>query len=138
MFNILISIAMTIFLRIISSRTGSIPLSLHNFLARSTLSNLLQPTATHCNLLQQTAILYNTSSQRERAVSPFLSVLIWREVPHGTYCDLLQRTATHCNTLQHNATHCNMLQHTATHCKPSQKTATHCNTLQHTTRRSKT
>jgi len=68
--------------------------------------HILQHAATHCSILQHTAIL-----------------LAWPVVmSRVTYCNTLQHAGVYYNTLQHTATHCNTLQHTATH----------CNTLQHT------
>ena len=66
----------------------------------------LTHTATHCNILQQTAKRCTTA-------------------PH---CTTLHYTATHSDTLQHPATQDTPLQHTATHCNALQHTATHCNT----------
>jgi len=80
---------------------------------------ILQHTAiaTHCNILQHTAI----------------------------YCNTLQHTATHCNILQHTATHYNTLHHatpcwntlhqTTPHCTALHHVAPYCNALplQHTT-----
>ena len=65
----------------------------------------LQHTATHCNILQDTA-------------TPWL-------------CSTLQHTATYCNTLQHTATHCNLLQRTATYCNTLHHadSAANCNTM---------
>ena len=55
-------------------------------LPRSSGSNALRHTATHCDSRQHTA----------------------------THCNTRQHTATHCNTLQHTVTHHNTLQHSAT------------------------
>jgi len=72
--------------------------------------------ASHCNILQLTAIhcitLHHTAS----------------------HCNALQRTATHCSILQLTASDCIALRHTAIHCNTMQHTATHCYTLQHTAR----
>ena len=83
---------------------------------KSTRSNTLQRTASHCNTLQRTAKHCNTLQQ---AASPLKNAA--RQ--GGT------RTATNCNTLQHTTTHCNILQQAATHRNTLQHTITRCNTL---------
>ena len=85
----------------------------------STHSNLLQPSATYCNVLQHSARCSSAKYSQKQDL-PIVSLVL---------CNTLQHTATHCNTLQHTATHCNTLQHTATHCNTPQHIATHCNTL---------
>ena len=89
--------------------------------------------ATHCNILQYTAIHCNALQRT------------------ATHCNALQRITSHCNTPHHTATHRNTLQHTATtstltltlpvalgaglpprRCNTMQHTATHCDTLRHT------
>ena len=80
----------------------------------SSISNILQYTATHCHTSQHTV----------------------------AHCNSLQLTATHCNTRQHTAIRCNTLQRRsamshrppqiAIYCNTLQHTATDCNALQHT------
>jgi len=86
----------------------------------------------HCNMLQHTATCCN--------------VLQHRQEPHhihtgrlSRHCNILQHAAAYCNTLQHAATHCNTgkshIIHTglfARHYNTLQDTKGHCNTLQHT------
>jgi len=111
----------------------------------ATYCNILLHTATYCNILQHTAIYtQHTNIHYETKKSKFVQVSMV----------LLQHTATRCNTLQHRnvdcketqvcpridstpATLCNTLQHPATHCNTLQHTATYCNTQTYTANKRK-
>jgi len=71
----------------------------------------LQHTATHCTVLQHTALHWEANT-----VTPFLKNcwVQWRGAVSYQNTFFLQHTATHFNTPQHTATHCNTLQHSAT------------------------
>jgi len=111
--------------------------------------NILQHTATHCNMMQRTCQDL-CDAETLRSMMLYGCVTYCKMLQHAaTHCNMLQRTATRnrhtttcatqrlyarcrCLHVQHTATHCNTLQHTATHCNTLQRTATHHNTLQHT------
>jgi len=97
----------------------------------------LQHTATHCNTLQHTTLMWHDS--RVNAALP--------QYYTATHCNTLQYTTLmwhdsrvnaalpqilHCNTLQHTTLMCDMTHLSMQHCH-KYYTATHCNTLQHTT-----
>ena len=71
----------------------------------------LQHTATHCTVLQHTALHWEANT-----VTAFLKNcwVQWRGAVSYQNTFFLQHTATHFNTPQHTATHCNTLQHSAT------------------------
>jgi len=79
-------------------------------IAKSTLSNAQQHTATHSNILQLTATHSNTLPLTLQ-YTDFTYLLNHTGLPSQHK----QLTATHRNTLQHTATHCNSQQHTAIH-----------------------
>ena len=122
-------------------------------------------TATHCNMLQHTAIRCMTLQSmvrdddvplpktrpsklhcntlqhvatRYNALQHTIfddDVLLPKTKSSKPLCNTLQHTATHCNTLQHTAPHYNTLHHTAPHCITLHHAATHCTTMQHTATR---
>ena len=67
------------------------------------ITNTLQITATHCNVMHHTAPHFNTVHQgAPQCTTP-------QQQHTARHCNTLQNTATHCKTLQHPATYCNTL-----------------------------
>ena len=98
-------------------------------------------TATHCNVPQHTAILFESQVSFDMHAYLLICASIAPHVhtaTHSAHCNTLQHTATHCNTLQHTATHCNTLQHvcinraTGTCHLQVSLSLTHTHTLAHT------